>query len=576
MIPSWWRRAGRGKDGAAVPADLLPVLESRALLARPARQARLRELAQLAAVPDAHFDALYRAAVEVFARFVQQLPASESHHHAGQGGMLDHTLEVVVAALSLRRGRLLPAGAEPDALVRKQDVWTYAVFAGALLHDIGKPAVDQHIALFDGDGRPLGRWDPWGGPMMPGDWYRVHFNRERHYGLHTRAAPLLARLILPPQGLSWLAADQDALATWLAALSGDREAAGSLGEIIMRADGESVARNLGAGDSARFPAASAVPLHEKLLTALRHLLGEGGLPLNRNGAAGWLAGDDLWLVSKRAVDALREHLIKEGHAGIPARNDRIFDVLQEHNILLRNGDQAIWRATVAGEGWAHDLTLLRLPAGRVWPDPGARPPAFDGTVTPLSGAVPEEEPAQENLRNDGPVLPARVTRGATGSAAAAMEAAPEESDGGKVIFLQERLAERSGETEDDDGRRFLEWLRTEVAEWRIKVNQADARIHIVPEGVLLVSPAVFKDYARAHGGEWEHVQRRFLKLKLHRLAPDDTNIFQYGVELPGGNHDKKTGKSGGVKGVVIADPAVVFSAAAPPAANPVLRRINPG
>lgn len=574
MIASLWRRrrtqGGKRSEaaaGAPRPEDLLPVLEARTLLAHPGRQAKLRDLAQLAAVPAAHFEVLYRAAVETFACFVQQLPASESHHHAGAGGMLDHTLEVVVAAMSLRRGYLLPAGAEPGTLVRKQDAWTYAVFSGALLHDIGKPAVDQHIALFDGACRPLGRWDPWGGTMMPGSWYRVHFNRDRCYGLHTRAASLLAHFILPPAGLSWLAADQEVLTAWLAALAGDREAAGTLGEIIMRADGESVARNLGAGDSPRFTTAAAVPLHEKLLTALRYLLSEGGLPLNRNGAAGWRAGDDLWLVSKRAVDALRDHLTKEGHAGIPTRNDRIFDVLQEHNILLRNGDQAIWRATVAGEGWAHDLTLLRLPAGRVWPDPAARPPPFEGTVAPLTGAVPEEAP-RENSRNEGEIAP----RAAHESIITAPPQEPfPEPDDGKVIFLQERMAESGGAVDSDDGQRFLEWLRAEVTGRRITVNQADARVHVVPEGVLLVSPAVFKDYARAHGNivSWEHVQKRFLKLKLHRRALDDTNIFHYCAERPGGNHDNK--KTGVVKGIVIADPATVFAAAAPPA-NPVLRR----
>jgi hypothetical protein len=110
------------------------------------------------------------------------------------------------------------------------------------------------------------------------------------------------------------------------------------------------------------------------------------------------------------------------------------------------------------------------------------------------------------------------------------------------------------------------------AERRIKVNQADARVHTVPEGVLLASPAVFKDYVRAHGGAWEHVQNRFLKLKLHQRAPDDTNIFHYGVKRPSGNPDKKTVE---IKGIVIADSAVVFAAAAPPA-NPVLRRIGIG
>ncbi|MBA1446661.1 MAG: TraI domain-containing protein [Chromatiales bacterium] len=154
---------------------------------------------------------------------------------------------------------------------------------------------------------------------------------------------------------------------WVSLISGDRESAGVLGQIIREADSRSVARNLGAGETGRFPSARAIPLHEKLLTGLRYLISEGHLPLNRNGAAGWLDHEDLWLVSKRTVDALRDHLHREGHTDIPSRNDRIFDVLQEHAILKPNGEQAIWRTRVtdgAGE-WSHELTLLRVARRRI-------------------------------------------------------------------------------------------------------------------------------------------------------------------------------------------------------------------
>lgn len=126
-----------------------------------------------------------------------------------------------------------------------------------------------------------------------------------------------------------------------------------------------VAQNLGASDEVRLPTTRVKPLHEKLLTGLRYLLSEGELPLNRNGAAGWLVGTDLWLVSKRAVDVLRTHLTEEGHSGIPHSNDRIFDVLQEQGVLIPCGERAIWRAEVMGDGWSHELTLLRISVQKI-------------------------------------------------------------------------------------------------------------------------------------------------------------------------------------------------------------------
>lgn len=47
------------------------------------------------------------------------------------------------------------------------------------------------------------------------------------------------------------------------------------------------------------------------MTGLRYLLQEQLLPLNHDGAAGWITEDSLWLVVKRALDTLKEHLNNE-------------------------------------------------------------------------------------------------------------------------------------------------------------------------------------------------------------------------------------------------------------------------
>ena len=84
--------------------------------------------------------------------------ASEAHHHAYPGGMLDHGLEIVAYALKLRQSHLLPAGATPGAS-RQAEAWTAGTAYAALLHDIGKIAVDLR--------RVRGRHGlaPWHGPL---------------------------------------------------------------------------------------------------------------------------------------------------------------------------------------------------------------------------------------------------------------------------------------------------------------------------------------------------------------------------------------------------------------------------
>lgn len=548
------------------PRGLLPLLPAKELLARASRPGLLRQIDRLLSVPRSHLESLFHTTILSYARFVQQLPGSEAHHHAGPGGMLDHGLEVVTNALALRRGYLLPQGAEPERLARSQDLWTYAVFTAALLHDIGKTAVDQRILLFDARKRPLGTWDPWQGPMgQQATWYRVEFVRGRTYGLHERVAPLLARFIVPAMGLSWLASDREVLTAWVATISGDRDRAGVLGEIISRADGESVARNLGAGEFIRLSTARATPLHEKLLTAMRFLIDEGELPLNRNGAAGWLVGDDLWLVSKRTADALRAHLIREGHDGIPSRNDRLFDVLQEHGLAVSNGERAIWHARVAGDGWAHELTMLRVPAARVWPDPERRPQPFPGSVSPIDGATAEADTEQTQRTAQPPPNGTTASSHLGRTANRATEAAGPVTSSIKVsVPGTPEAGETANVTEatdpSDAGQRFLAWLQDGVANRRIQVNTVSARVHVVPEGVLLVSPGIFKDFATHHSDlEWSNVQKRFQKLKLHRRTEGGTNIHRYAVV--------GARKRSSINGLLIPEAAVVFGASSPPPAN---------
>lgn len=61
---------------------------------------------------------------------------------------------------------------------------------------------------------------------------------------------------------------------------------------------------------------------------------------------------------------------------------------------------------------------------------------------------------------------------------------------------------------------------------RFETNAVNARIHSVAEGVLLVSPGIFKDFDKEN---WQRVQKRFQKLKHHRKTAEGTNIYTYQV-----------------------------------------------
>ena len=254
-----------------------------ALLATPRRQRLLAQIWQRTAVSREQFTQLYRTPLERYAALVQQFPASEAHHHAYPGGMLDHGLEIVAIALKLRQAHLLPAGAPPEAQAAEAEAWTAGVAYAALLHDIGKVAADIHVEYADGT-----RWHAWHGPVTRA--YQFRYRKDREYRLHSAAAGLLYTDVLGTPIFDWLSGYPDLWAALLHLLAGQYEYAGILGELVIQADRASVAQSLG-GDPAKVREAPRQALQRKLLDGLRYLVREV-LRLNQPEASdGWLTQD---------------------------------------------------------------------------------------------------------------------------------------------------------------------------------------------------------------------------------------------------------------------------------------------
>lgn len=343
-----------------LPKGLLRPGSAASLLATPRRQKLLEHIWQRTSLSRRQFATLYRAPLERYAELVQAFPASEAHHHAYPGGMLDHGLEIVAYSLKLRQSHLLPIGASPEDQAAQSEAWTAAVAYAALLHDVGKIAVDLHVELADGT-----VWHPWHDPLVQP--YRFRYREDREYRLHSAATGLLYRQLLDRHILDWLSGYPSLWAPLLYVLAGQYEHAGVLGELVVQADRASVAQELG-GDPARAMAAPKHALQRKLLDGLRYLLKEQ-LKLNQPEASdGWLTEDGLWLVSKTVSDKLRAHLLSQGIDGIPANNTAVFNVLQDHGMLQPTSDgKAVWRATVTSTtGWSHSFTLLRLAPALIW------------------------------------------------------------------------------------------------------------------------------------------------------------------------------------------------------------------
>lgn len=574
------------------------------LLATPRRQRLLEHIWQRTSLSRRQFATLYLAPLERYAELVQQFPASESHHHAYPGGMLDHGLEIVAYALKLRQSYLLPAGTTPEAQAAQAEAWTAGTAYAALLHDVGKVAVDLHVEYADGTA-----WHPWHGPLRRP--YHFRYRKEREYRLHSAATGLLYARLLDPGIFDWLADYPDLWAALLYVLAGQYEHAGTLGELVVQADQASVAQELG-GDPSKALAAPKHALQRKLLDGLRFLLREE-FKLNQPQASdGWLTQDTLWLVSKTVSDKLRAHLLQQGIDGIPASNTAVFNVMQDHGIALPTPDgKAIWKATVSSDaGWSHSFTFLKLSPALIW-EAAERPAPFAGQVqveqeqedpaqqVPAAPAAARAgpEPALSGAPAVAPVTTTAAADNGVGALLDLLDMAP--ASPAPLPMLSEPVADAQADAEGDSwdsaaavplpaprasaprpqaepsGEVFMAWLTQGVRSHKLIINDAKALVHTVAGTAYLVSPGVFQRFAQEHPQvasiarqekleAWQWVQKRFEKLAAHRKQASGLNIWTCDVTGPR--------KSRRLHGYLLARPEALFGEVPPD--NPYLRLAN--
>lgn len=537
----WWFKHQKGNSAQSTPAlapegFFLP-LPSESLLCADHRKKLLERIWQYTALSEPQFEQLYLDPIRRYAAFVQQLPASESHHHAYPGGMLDHGLELVACSLKLRQSYLLPSGAAPEDQAAQADAWSAAIAYGALLHDIGKIAVDLLVEYPNGE-----VWHPWHGPLTQP--YRFRYVAGRDYQLHGAATGLLCTQVLPSRQLDWLSNYPILWGQLLFLLANHYEHAGILGELVLQADRVSTAQNIGANPTKALQAPKH-SLQHHLLTGLRHLV-KNEFKLNQPGAAGWLTEDHLWLVSKAATDKLRAYLLAQAVDGIPSSNIALFDELQSHGLVDATPEgRAVWNANVTDDDWQHRFTFLCLQPSLIWAD-APRPDCFRGKVEPIiDGSLPTGEtnepspdrhPAAPKINQ--PVAVLRDQEFDYLDDLMDMLQVPGERESGSAV---EKTQSATAPPQVAEGLAFLEWLREGVHSHRLVINDSKANVHTVDGTFFLVTPGIFQRYVAEHpeltktdtqSEAWRLLQRQFEKLNVHLKKSNGLNIWTCKVKGP--------------------------------------------
>ncbi len=314
-------------------------------------------------MPDDLYHTIAAPVIERYAAFSHLLPASESHHHRGAGGLFRHGLEVAHWATQAAQGCLFATHATPRERKEQELRWRLAVCFAGLLHDIGKPVSD--MAVVDRHGEYT--WNPCDENLT--DWanqngidrYFLRWRENRHKRHEQFSALVIERVLTRASRSYILAPGPDIMQAMLETIHGlDRGA--KLSELVMAADCKSVERDLKAHHHSADPAMG-MPVEKYLFDAMRRLIKSGHWLANDKGARLWRFKEGLHIVWRTGAQDIVELLAKDKVPGIPRDEDTLADILIERGLaipkILPDGRQyRYWR--MQPQGLEVTLYMLRL------------------------------------------------------------------------------------------------------------------------------------------------------------------------------------------------------------------------
>lgn len=198
---------------------LLPVCTHSRLLSASRLQTFLQEIQQYCALPENHYKALYRNAINQFAEFVQVIP---DEPQAALGGLFN--LGLARAILALRQYvEEAKNKFDTDPLIN------YAIFTAGLFFDVGRVLSQQKIVICNDKGDFISEWYPFAGSMAEQavSFYKMYpYGTSIYQGFNHDGAVLFSRQLMPKEGFLWLSSDLDIFIDWLSALRGDVSGSG--------------------------------------------------------------------------------------------------------------------------------------------------------------------------------------------------------------------------------------------------------------------------------------------------------------------------------------------------------------
>lgn len=343
----------------------LPVIAPKRIL--QTQTELIKRIRQTAVVNDQYFNHYYLSVIERFSDYAHLLPASQSHHHRGAGGLFRHSLEVSLYALQTAEKVLLDIAKSPARRREMEPRWQLAVFLAALCHDAGKPATDMTIANRDRSSV----WKPikeslftWASRCGV-DAYFLDW-REGRARQHTAMANLVADRIIGTDALVWIEEGGIELIVWLMeSLNANPSTVNPLHGLVIQADQTSVERDLKTIGATMAGYDLGVPVERLLIDIMRRLVREGVWLVNEPGARVWKIAGNTYLVWPVGGEDIARIIREDRTPGLARTAEGILDMLVERKLIHvpDDGESPCWQ--IAPGSLKQKIPDIRLQAIRL-------------------------------------------------------------------------------------------------------------------------------------------------------------------------------------------------------------------
>ena len=340
------------------------------------------------------FDTHVRHTILSLAKFVHLLPATQTGHHRGTGGLFRFALEVGMFSMQTANAAVFPIPGSIDKRFLMQPKWTLATFLAGLCGQLYRTINAMSVTTRSG-----AQWMPLMAPLY--DWVvaqgeSVYFVRWRENMSNPgqAASAFVMNQIVASVTLQHLSMDNNLImpAMTNAIVGGDHRGENPIGKLIAPIVTRVVDKDLRLSAINYGHLSVGMHLEPHLIDAMRRQVRSGSWSLNQPGGVLWAGKEGVFLNWPVAAAAITHTLKRDGFMGVPQDPETLAEILVEANVLVRPpGHQRYWTISEPATAVIIESALRITPPDLIFPlgydlDP------FSRTVLLIGDAPAEAKP----------------------------------------------------------------------------------------------------------------------------------------------------------------------------------------